>query len=355
MNSLVSIIIPVYNKEDKITECLNSICNQTYKELEIIIIDDGSTDDSGILCDKYAQKDKRVFVKHIPNGGVSNARNIGIALSSGKYIQFVDADDYIDNSMTQVLVQSIESNNSDMVVCGYSQIVNSLKGAEVNIDCELSSEPSDYMQLINIYYLDPLCGAPWNRIIRTSILKEHNIRFKEGISFAEDFSFVFDVVTKVKSISYIYDSLYNYNLDVQDSLSKFTRKSLDVSWEQRISFIIYFNDLLNTTKWNIEYKTLVSTIYFGLFTTSLIDRIKVSSASEFNEVYQWFKINTASTNFFDMERVDLQCRRIKKDVNAKKRNLKNLFQQCLLFFMKIKASYVFVKILFLFFARREKD
>ena len=96
---LISIIVPVYNVEEYLKECIDSIINQTYKRIEIILVDDGSTDKSGKICDDYAKIDKRIKVVHKENGGLSDARNVGISVSSGKYIAFVDSDDWVEKTM----------------------------------------------------------------------------------------------------------------------------------------------------------------------------------------------------------------------------------------------------------------
>ena len=113
---MISIIIPIYNVEKYLEKCLDSILNQTYKNLEIILIDDGSTDNSPNICNSYCEKDKRIKIIHKNNEGVSSARNKGIELSKGKYIVFIDSDDYVSNEHIEVLYDCIISNNVDLVI-----------------------------------------------------------------------------------------------------------------------------------------------------------------------------------------------------------------------------------------------
>ena len=108
---LVSIIVPVYNVEKYLERCIDSLVNQTLKDIEIILVDDGSTDDSGNICDKYAKKDKRIKVIHKENGGLSDARNIGLSIANGRYLQFVDSDDFIHKQMIEILYNTIINNN----------------------------------------------------------------------------------------------------------------------------------------------------------------------------------------------------------------------------------------------------
>ena len=119
MDKLVSIVVPVYNVDKYLDKCVNSIINQKYKNLEIILVDDGSTDESGKKCDLWAEKDNRIRVIHKENGGLSDARNVGIDNSKGYYISFIDSDDFIENDMIEVLLKEIKENNCDISICGY--------------------------------------------------------------------------------------------------------------------------------------------------------------------------------------------------------------------------------------------
>ena len=118
MDSLISIIVPVYNVELYLNECINSIRNQTYKNLEIILIDDGSTDNSGKICDEYAKIDSRIVVIHKENKGVTSARKVGVEIANGKYIGFVDSDDYIDKEMYKNMLKKILETDADFIDCG---------------------------------------------------------------------------------------------------------------------------------------------------------------------------------------------------------------------------------------------
>jgi glycosyltransferase involved in cell wall biosynthesis len=120
----VSVIIPVYNVVKYIDKCINSVINQTYANLEIIIIDDGSTDHSGLICDAYAKLDKRIIVVHKTNGGLSSARNVGINESTGEFLSFIDSDDYVEKDMIEKLVGSCLTNSADIAVCGRFRVVN---------------------------------------------------------------------------------------------------------------------------------------------------------------------------------------------------------------------------------------
>lgn len=119
MNDLLSVIVPVYNSEKYLDECITSILNQTYRNLECLLIDDGSTDRSGEICDKYAVKDSRVRVFHIPNGGVCNARNYGLERINGRFLAFADNDDGMEPEMYSELIKVIEEKNVDVAICNF--------------------------------------------------------------------------------------------------------------------------------------------------------------------------------------------------------------------------------------------
>ena len=123
MNYLISVIVPVYKAEKYLNQCIESIVSQTYQNLQIILVDDGSPDNCPAICDDWAKKDRRIVVIHKENGGQSSARNVGLDIARGEYVGFVDADDFIDHDMYEILLHSLVSTNVDIVCCG-SRIVN---------------------------------------------------------------------------------------------------------------------------------------------------------------------------------------------------------------------------------------
>lgn len=119
---MISIIIPVYNVEQYLDKCLQSVINQTYQDIEIILVDDGSSDNSGILCDKWQEKDSRIKVIHKSNGGVSNARNVAIEQANGEYLMFIDSDDIVSNDLCKVLFEMLKNDNADISICNATHI-----------------------------------------------------------------------------------------------------------------------------------------------------------------------------------------------------------------------------------------
>lgn len=205
---LVSIIVPVYNVESYLIKCINSILNQTYKNLEIILVNDGSTDSSGEICEQYSKIDNRIKVIHKENGGLSDARNFGIKTAKGKYILFVDSDDYIEENAVEKLLEVSEKKNLD-VVCG-----NSIKISDYNkrtmfggVNENIVKTGLDYLvECIN----NKRFSAPvWLRMYRADLIKNNNLYFKKGL-LHEDENWTPKVLLKANRVAYINFSFYNY-------------------------------------------------------------------------------------------------------------------------------------------------
>lgn len=214
INKLVSIIVPVYNVEDYLNECLDSIVAQTYKNLEIIIIDDGSTDNSSNICDMYKSKDSRIKVIHTSNHGLSAARNIGIDASSGDYICFVDSDDFISVHYVEDMLNVAVSSDSDVVICKYHKyskqdIISDEHKDNPIIKCDFLSEEKLYDDNF-ISNNNILLIYAWNKMIDRRILKD--IRFPEGKMF-EDAAVYYKILYNSKKTALIDRKLYYYRTD----------------------------------------------------------------------------------------------------------------------------------------------
>lgn len=208
MNSLISVIVPVYNVEDYLDRCIESIINQTYKNLEIILVDDGSTDSSGKKCDEYALRDGRIKVFHKENGGVSSARNMGLDIATGDYIGFVDSDDLLEQNMYEMLLNNAEKHNVKISCCQMQ--TKNINGTVTPVD-KTSSCLFEKTDIVNGFFFDNFIRgfivSPCNKIIAKDILIDNNIKFK-NYALAEDFLFIFEVLTKVESV--YYDSAVGY-------------------------------------------------------------------------------------------------------------------------------------------------
>ncbi len=207
MDKLLSIIVPVYKVEKYLKRCLDSILAQTYKNIEVILIDDGSPDNSGAICDEYALKDNRIRVFHIDNNGVSSARNFGLKKAKGEYIGFVDSDDYIAPEMYEVLVKNLEENNADISICGFSQ--EDVNGKfyrywKEDITINLSTDEQIECLLENRYYR---CSI-WDRIFKKEVL--NNVSFPKDIKIYEDMLFDYEAIKNSEKAVYTSTPYYFY-------------------------------------------------------------------------------------------------------------------------------------------------
>lgn len=213
MQELISIIVPVYNVEDYLTKCVQSIRNQTYPNLEIILVDDGSTDHSGEMCDSLALLDHRISVYHKANGGLSDARNCGIDHAAGRYIGFVDSDDYVDRSMFENLYHHMKVCGADISACGYRMIYQD-KSVDI---CEGDSlqQYTDEEAFEVLFDRDNLGVLAWNKLFSKELFD--GIRFPVGQHF-EDINTIYKLVARVKKI--VYDPApYYFYLQRENSIN----------------------------------------------------------------------------------------------------------------------------------------
>lgn len=221
-NDLISIIIPIYKVEKYINECLDSILNQTYTKLEILLIDDGSPDESGLICDKYASKDNRIKVIHKKNEGVSSARNTGLDLSNGKYVCFVDADDFIEKNFCEKMLNTLKKHNADCVACGYNRIYKRKKEKIIEKEgYELNKEEF----LKKLLLVQSGLGFCHTKIWKRSVINE--IRFNEDLKVGEDALFCIEVGKNLEKFYMLNDSLYNYRYNENSVVREFDEHYVD--------------------------------------------------------------------------------------------------------------------------------
>lgn len=207
--SEISVIVPVYNVEEYLEKCLDSIILQSYKDFELILVDDGSTDKSGIICDEYSKKDNRIKVIHKNNGGLSSARNAGLNVAIGDYIYFCDSDDYIENNCLEIINNYFKL-GYDLVVFSYV-----LEGFSNNWTRSFKTQSykcDDIVDFtINNVFCNNLGWEAWSRAYKRSIIEENNIRFIDNKRiFAEDLQFLLFYLPHAKSITAINMPLYHY-------------------------------------------------------------------------------------------------------------------------------------------------
>ena len=201
--SEISIVIPVYNKKQYVRGTVQSVLNQTFTDFELLLVDDGSTDGSGKICDRMATVDNRIRVFHTKNRGVSAARNYGIEKATGKYIGFIDADDRIDRTFLEKLHCAVKKSNSDMAVCGYREIKNE------KITDHILTRGSDETEIYEMIRQDLLCIL-WNKLYVREKIRH---LFDEGISTCEDSLFCIRYFTDNDArIEYVNEILYGYRV-----------------------------------------------------------------------------------------------------------------------------------------------
>lgn len=241
MDDLISVVVPVYNVEKYLCRCIDSIVYQTYKKLEIILVDDGSTDDSGNICDFYSKQDKRIKVIHKKNGGLSDARNTGIKKAKGKYITFIDSDDFINKHYISILYNNLIKYNADISCCNFKIFNNKLprydiiqrKEKLVNL---FNSEDA----INNMFYEKQINNSASCKIYKTSLFK--NIFYPLDIYF-EDMATTYRIFQKAKIITFIDDGLYYYYQRNDSILHQINMKKLN-----DLKYVIsYINDDLGAT------------------------------------------------------------------------------------------------------------
>jgi glycosyltransferase involved in cell wall biosynthesis len=206
MNPMISIIVPVFNVENFIHLCIESILSQIFQDFELILVNDGSTDQSGDICEEYSKKDKRIIVIHKENRGQSSARNIGISVAKGNFIGFIDSDDWIQSDMYNILYTKAIETDADITACN---IMKYNKDSTKQIYCNKTDDCFfDRNSAMNELYLnDRLTFSPCNKLYKSNLFK--GVRFKEG-SILEDMDFSYRIMHQAERIYYTGQALYNY-------------------------------------------------------------------------------------------------------------------------------------------------
>ncbi len=209
----ISVIVPIYNAERYLHTCVDSILKQTYNNIELILVDDGSVDKSGILCDDYQKQDNRVVVIHKNNGGVSAARNTGIDAATGKFMVFSDSDDHMPEEALRILIERYEECQADLI-CGSYFIETKRKNRPVTFGERVYDKEAMGAEL---YKLITATDSPWGKLFRTDIIKNHAIRFREGIPSGEDTLFDLEYLYYCDRVKVVSDYVYFYNRAVEGS------------------------------------------------------------------------------------------------------------------------------------------
>lgn len=298
----VSIIVPVYNTSKYLDKCLNSLVNQTLSDIEIIVVNDGSTDNSMDIVNKYKEKYNKIKVIDKKNGGVSTARNAGINVATGKYIGFVDSDDYVDTSMYEKLYNASIIADYDVVVCDLFAVNNNHKkimSSGLNKNLNNKNNIRENMNNINA----TLC----NKIYKTNIIK--NNLFTENMEY-EDVEFLYRLLPKIGNISLVNEPLYFYNN--RDNSTTHTYSDKWYKLLDNLDIIIKYyvdNNLYNKYKHELEYMYIKYT--FGTFLKKIS---KCNDLKTFNKAY-----------LFAIDRIKNKYPNYKNNKYIKKINIRNIY------------------------------
>ncbi|MDE7331955.1 MAG: glycosyltransferase [Lachnospiraceae bacterium] len=260
---LVSIIVPVYNAEKTIERCINSILNQVYRDFELILLDDGSTDASGEVCDAYAEKDNRIRVLHKENSGVSDTRNQGIAMAEGEYLQFLDSDDWITPEATGLFVRTAAEYQCDMVIADFYRVVGERVSQKGSIEEEGLMDRADYAGNMMQKPADFYYGVLWNKFYKRSIIEKYQLKMDISISWCEDFMFNMEYVRHAHTIYALKVPVYYY-VKTKGSLVSQGLSMKKIIQMKRTVFA-YYNDFYKDVFDDADYEKRRGQVYRFLF------------------------------------------------------------------------------------------
>jgi glycosyltransferase involved in cell wall biosynthesis len=281
----VSIIVPVYNTGSYLHKCIRSILNQSLKDIELILVDDGSTDNSKGICDWYAEKDKRVKVIHKQNEGVSVARNIGIANAVGEYIGFVDSDDWIDPDMYEVLYLKAKEQKADIVMCDAVTKYDDKPDEEDTIK-QLDKDIKLSKNNINPALLLELAGSAWRCIYKRDLVVKNNILFTTGLKFSEDRIFNILAMGFSGSMYYIKFPYYNRYIRRGSAVNKYYENMIDIVMDARRGIMRALDEAWGGEK---SYKDMYENQTIGLSYAAINNTFYKDSKNSFSEKYKAVK------------------------------------------------------------------
>ena len=320
MSDLISIIVPVYKAEKHLRKCVDSLRNQTYSNLEILLVDDGSPDNSGKMCDDFALEDKRIKVIHKQNGGQSDARNVGLAQATGKYIGFVDSDDYVEKDMYETLYNEIIENDADISVISNAMVREN--GEHINGSDTQNKYVYEGNAVIKELLLHvTLKNYAWDKLYKKELLD--GIKFIVGVCY-EDVPFMLEVMAKAKKVVY-YDSMKYYYVKHRESVSA-------TCSEKNVKD--YLDAIINRfDKIKREYPMLNTYNYYAIANTAVHAYYKVMLSDKPIEIYNE-KLNILKEN----------CKYVFENLEKEVTALFSVYQKAC-FYMLLNDEELFVNFL----------
>lgn len=234
MSAKISVVVPVYKiDEELLRRCLQSLCNQTCDDAEFIVVDDGSPDNCGSVCDEYSSKEPRMHVIHTENKGVSNARNAGIANSSAEYILFVDGDDFVENDLCEKCLNAVEQEDVDILFFMHVTTKNpNLSVPETDKVTRLNDEEIEKIRLSVIAQSDPFegywVGPPWGKVFKRSLIEKNNLQYVLGLRKSQDRVFVLDYLFKANTAALYSYCGYHYVSNEQSICHRYNKNIVSI-------------------------------------------------------------------------------------------------------------------------------
>lgn len=289
-NPLLSVIVPVYNVEDYLTKCLDSLLAQNFSDYEIILVDDGSTDNSGIICDKYAAANSVFQCIHKPNGGLPSARKSGFRASHGQYVTFVDSDDWISPDMYHTMCQTIYDTHADIVICDYTAV---MPGKEINCSSifpsgfydkkRLEKDVYPYMIYSGSFFKYGTAPSLCNKLFRRDLLQQHLFHVPDDIVVGEDALASYSCMLEASSIYFINESFYYY----RSNANSVSRRAISVErlLENHKVFDTFYN-VIDTLTYPYMSKQLdYYCVYQSLLTFEAVFKNMVHMPSDFKQTF----------------------------------------------------------------------
>ena len=303
----VSIIIPVYNSAAYLPACLDSVLAQTYRNTEILLVEDGSEDSSPRICNEYAQKDSRIKVITGSHGGPGAARNNGIRTATGKYIVFVDSDDVCEPRLLETLLGNVPKGPDSMVICGIRLTDEAGKPTgEFRENYRILSAHDYVSDILSAWKASPLCGGVYSKLYRRELLQDHNVLFEEDTTYAEDFCFNLKYLQYVGKIAILPDLLYRYRFFRKGSLTEQNILNLEFSdlWDRLQAVMEQYRILFES--FGLEKaRTAEIAAFFALQKTIMVefDTLRAKNYSAFKSDMAILKNDTSNPYNIPIDRL----------------------------------------------------
>lgn len=335
-NTAISVIVPVYNSEKYLSQCIDSILAQTFTDFELLLIDDGSMDRSGEICENYAERDPRIIVIHQKNAGASAARNRGIELARGTYIMFIDSDDYVDLTFLEYAYISTKKSNADLYISGL--VLETFQNSElVSQSIYTAKREKEYSLLemledIDITYPAVCIYGPCCKLFKRELIQYRNLKFQEDLNYMEDLQFNLEVLSFTNRIFFSDKVYYHYRRGNDNSLTLLFNPG-------QYDMIISVYGQLKALIWKMNCSERVKSCFSGIFFTGM--------ASQIVNYFSHYEQTTSS------ERKEL-LDKIAANPNVKNLSMREVetFRQKMIFiFLKLRMTGLLAKLLDIYYQR----